>query len=122
MNNLHVLRRSELRKDVINTPFPDIQQYHNPGSQESIRQADMVAFIDEDGSTKILKNRWGNPGVVISESQYKHYIELLKKEIAEAKLELEKLKNENNQSNNTPKKKHFMGGIFKFNFWPFNRS
>lgn len=69
--------------------------------------SDITIAIDEQGNTNILKNRWGNSGIVVSQDDYDKYI---------------KPKYENNKSGNTSKEKHIVGRIFKFDFWPFNRS
>lgn len=84
----------------------------NINVHKEFRESDMVVGIDEQGNVKILKNRWGGHGVIVSEDTLA--------ELLEAKKELEQLKNEKHQSDNSPKKKSFMARIFRANFWPFN--
>jgi hypothetical protein len=66
-------------------------------SHELLTTSDLVIAVDEKGNTTILKSRWGKCGVVVSHEDYNKFI-------------------------NTPKKKSFLGRIYPFNFWPFNKS
>lgn len=85
-------------------------------SAKPIQTSAFVLFVDKGGSTKLLKNRYGMTGIVVSEKQYEDYLRLLKKEAeenAQALIsELQKIENENNKSNSGTKKKSFLGRIF----------
>lgn len=81
---------------------------------EAYRKSDMMVALDEVGNMKILKNRWGSHGVIVSEETLK--------DLLAAKKELEKLKNEKHQLDNSPKKKSLLARIFGPHTWSFNRS
>jgi hypothetical protein len=76
-------------------------------SLELLKTSDLVIALDEKGNTTILKSRWGKCGVVVSHEDYNKFI---------------KLRYENNKSSNPSKKKSFLGRVYPFNFWPFNKS
>ena len=66
-----VLFRDNLIVDSINKSFDDIEIYDFkldneigvPGLKTAWKQ-ELILFIDKNGSTKLLKNRWGNAGKV----------------------------------------------------------
>jgi hypothetical protein len=64
-----VLRREDLILEAQDKAFKDVRafdlkfEYMNHGDK-SFQWADVVIFVKNDGSTKLLKNRWGNDGFV----------------------------------------------------------
>ena len=106
---LHVIRRSDLYNPDKKKSLEDISVIDNPYSIRPIQIADMVVFVDDDRSVKVLKNRWGPEGFIISREQHEEYLRLKQKE-----------KYENNKSYNSSKKNSFLGRIFAGNWWPFD--
>lgn len=66
-----VLRRNNLIVPSQNKPYEDVEYTDIARSFEPVTQASVVMFIDEFGNTKLLKNRYGNGGIVIDREQYK---------------------------------------------------
>jgi hypothetical protein len=103
-----VIDKTDITKQSENKKLPELTQTDlRQKSHEAFMTSDLVIGITEGGQTVLLKNRWGDKGVVISQEDYNKFI---------------KPKNENSKLNNSSKKKSFLGGIYPFNFWPFNRS
>lgn len=127
--NIHdclIINRAELPGQSYEKKFNQIGLQSLTTSLSPILGAAVVLFVDKDGSTKILKSRYGMTGVVISEKQYEHYVQLLKKEAEEASQkmlqEIEMLNNENDKSDSGTKKKSFLERIFGKHAKAFNRS
>lgn len=61
-----VLFRSNLTKDKEKLPFRKItlNDFKYDGSIRRAYQENIIMFVDEDCKTKILKNRYGKPGIV----------------------------------------------------------
>ena len=118
-NNIHfclVIHRDEMPLSKNKESFKEVGLNSLTSSVTPINTSAFVMFVDKDGSTKMLKNRYGMTGIVISEKQYEHYIELVKKEAEENRqavlVELQKIEDENNKSNSGTKKKSFLGRLF----------
>lgn len=53
-----ILNRTDIRKPERDSASIDnIKYYHIKGGLEMFKRASMVIFIDDDGKTKVLKNR-----------------------------------------------------------------
>ena len=109
MSKLNVILRENLSPNCRDKNFLEISCADNPGSIKPVVETEMTVFIDSDGSTRVLKNRYGMTGVVVYDRAYKNYLRLVKKEAEE---ERKKLMNENNQLDSGAKKKSFLGRIF----------
>ncbi len=48
-------------------------------SMQPIAAADFVVFVYENGTTEVLKNRYGREGVIVGRDQYNKLLELEKK-------------------------------------------
>jgi len=111
-----VIHRNEVPRSQYKKEFKDIDITSLTTSMKPIAESPFVIFIDKDGSTKLLKNRYGMNGVVVSEKQYADYLRLLKKEVEENRQimlnDLEKLEDENNKLNSRTQKKSFLARIF----------
>ena len=61
-----ILRRDDLIKSSEDKPFIDIKydDFRNEPFDDKFRINEIILFIDNNGQTKLLKNRWGNQGVV----------------------------------------------------------
>ena len=69
--NVLILRRNNLivsaqEKAVVDISYNDIARDIKP-----LYLASIALFIDEDGTTRLLKNRYGFDGMVISENKYR---------------------------------------------------
>jgi hypothetical protein len=105
-NNVLIVDKTDINKQSETKKVCDwTRQDLRTKSFNLLNTSDIVIGIDEDGNTNILKNRWGNMGIVVSQNDYDKFI---------------KPNYENSKSGNTSKKEHIMGRIFKFDFWPFN--
>lgn len=127
--NMHkclIINRHELPRKSWDKTFDEIEYASITTSTRPLYEASVVMFVDKDGSTKIFKNRYGMTGVVVSDKQYEHYKQLLKKEIEETRekmlQEIEMLNNENNKSDSGTKKKSLLERIFGKHAKAFNRS
>ena len=71
-----VYMRNSLIREAINKPLEEISIYDIKSQNIEDRpflcykQSAFVMFVDDDGSTKLLKNKFGNKGVV--QSNLKH--------------------------------------------------
>lgn len=103
-----VIDKTDVIKQSENKKLPELSiTDFRQKSHEAFLVSDLVIGITESGQTAVLKNRWGHHGVVVSFTDYEKYV---------------KPRYENNKSDNTTTKKRFLGRIYPFNFWPFNRS
>lgn len=61
-----ILRRNDLRKPSEDKPFIDIKydDFRNEPFDDKFRINEIILFIDNNGQTKLLKNRSGDQGVV----------------------------------------------------------
>lgn len=59
-----IARRNNLKYVNRKTPFEEIEFSHFIGSIKPMQVASIVMFVDDDGATRIFKNRWGNEGFV----------------------------------------------------------
>lgn len=57
-----ILKREDLNLEARNLPISKINYVHIKGSDKPIRINEIVLFIDDNGYTKILKNRFGDQG------------------------------------------------------------
>jgi hypothetical protein len=103
-----VLDKSDIQKAAERKKLPELTQNDlKQKSFEMYKTSDLVVGITESGQTVLLKNRWGDKGVVVSHSDYEKYV---------------KPNYENNKSGSKTKKKSFLARIFGAHAWPFNRS
>ena len=61
-----VFFREDLRRDMEKKKLKDIEyrDIQTGGGKEFLCRASLILFIDKNYQTKILKNRWGNQGIV----------------------------------------------------------
>lgn len=59
-----VLLPSDLRKEFRKLPIDKVEFVHFMLSKQQFAEGNLFLYIDEFGTTKILKNRWGNHGIV----------------------------------------------------------
>jgi hypothetical protein len=61
-----ILRRNDLRKPSEDKPFIDIKydDFRSTQFDDKFTINEIILFIDNKGETKVLKNRYGNQGVV----------------------------------------------------------
>lgn len=64
--NIVVSRRGNLKKVNKDLPFEEIELEHFIGSMKPMQVASIFMFVDDDGETKLLKNRYGNAGIVVN--------------------------------------------------------
>lgn len=120
---LYVILRQNLHR-AKNKTFDQIDMTDVPLLQQ-FKECSMAIFVEKDGETNILKNRYGTNGIVISKEKYSDYKRLiqenlwLKTEITEKAHQIQVLQNENYSLNNPPTKKSFMANLFG-DTWPFN--
>jgi hypothetical protein len=72
-----VYTKKDLLESCKDMPFDKLNYCHFKQSKMPIQIASLVLFIDDEGNTHLIKNRFGKPGVVISPSTY-HKIKELK--------------------------------------------
>lgn len=120
---LYVILRQNLHR-AKNKTFDQINMEDVP-LREQFKECSMAIFVDNDGDTKILKNKYGTQGIVISNENYSQYKRLiqesiwLKTAVTEKEHQIKMLQNENYSLNNPSKKESFMARLFG-NAWPFN--
>lgn len=64
MENTLIFKRKDLNLFRRLVSFSSMTILHMPVSFPNLSNAEIVMFVDEDGSTKILKNRFGATGIV----------------------------------------------------------
>jgi len=70
-----VARRNDLRKEFKKIEFERITFYClNFNSREFFQKSSIVMFVDDDGRTIILKNRYGSNGIVKSIQSSNHLL------------------------------------------------
>ena len=74
-----VYTRANLFHSCKDTPIEQIAFIHFKDSALNVQHSSIVLFIENDGRTKLVKNRWGNSGVVVNDSTIKTLNELKEK-------------------------------------------
>tara|TARA_R110000868_G_scaffold5274_3_gene32454 strand:+ start:104 stop:445 length:342 start_codon:yes stop_codon:yes gene_type:complete len=64
IENVTIFRRGDLIYSARNKPMSDVVYTDLAGSNDNYVNNSVVMFIDNNGQTKILKNRYGDGGVV----------------------------------------------------------
>jgi hypothetical protein len=64
INNAYLVRRENLTKQSKDKLFSDIELYDFAFDMHDVNMSELIMFVDEDGNTKILKNRYGYVGNV----------------------------------------------------------
>ena len=72
-----VYTEEDLLETCKSVPFDKLNYSHFKDSKKPLQMASLVLFVDKDGNTNLIKNRFGKNGVVISSSTY-HKIKELK--------------------------------------------
>ena len=85
--------------------------------KDKIQSSEFIQVIDANGTSNILKSRYGRTGMVIDHAEFKNYKRLLQKEQDDLKAlkekELKKLQeDEDNKLNSRTKKKSFLARLF----------
>lgn len=64
-SNTLILERSDLQKQYADKHIVFLSFEHFKKSFNLFYKESIIIFIDNDGQTKILKNRYGNQGVIL---------------------------------------------------------
>ena len=68
-----VFKRNKYEKNLSQIDIHDVPDI------KKLAISELCVFIEEDGTTKIIKSRYDIQGIVISNNQYEDYLRMLKK-------------------------------------------
>ena len=70
-----LIDKTDVIKSSVDKEYSDITlEDLRPKSFQSFKEKDVVISINENGETNILKNRFGNKGIVVSVEDYNKFI------------------------------------------------
>ena len=61
-----ILFQEDIHPSYNKLPFSEIDYYHFKNEKKKMIRENLIIFIDRTGKTKILKNRWGDKGTVVT--------------------------------------------------------
>lgn len=77
-SKIYIVKRIDLRRDAHRKNFSDIGRYDVP-DMKKLQRAELCYFEEFDGTKKILKNRYGASGVVVTNEKCIDYMRTLNK-------------------------------------------
>lgn len=77
-SRVYILTRNDLKRNKYEKNLSQID-IHDVPDIKKLAKSELCVFIEEDGTTKIIKSRYDIQGIVISNNQYEDYLRMLKK-------------------------------------------